>query len=64
MKILYCTNNELLEILADKGIIMTCNADMDIEISDDDSERIKRIVTEFYPAANSDYSIEDKYVNG
>lgn len=60
MKTLFCSNSELLEILENNGIIMTCNEDMQIEISDEDAERIDSIVMEFAPAASGDYSIEDK----
>lgn len=59
MKTLFCSNNELLEILENNGIIMTCNEDMQIEISDEDAERIDNIVMEFAPAASGDYSIEE-----
>lgn len=59
MKILFCDNSELLEVLENNGITMTCNANMQIEISDKDAERIESIVEEFAPAATGDYAIED-----
>lgn len=59
MKTLYCGNEELLEILSENGIVMTCNEDMQIEISDEDAARIEDIVREYAPAALMDYSIED-----
>lgn len=60
MKTLFCSNNELLEILENNGIIMTCNEDMQIEISNEDAERIDSIVRELAPAASGDYAIEEK----
>jgi hypothetical protein len=59
MKILYCNNRELLEILENNGINMICNENMQIEISDEDSEKIDSIVNELAPAAFGDYVIED-----
>ena len=49
----------MLEILSENGIVMTCNEDMQIEISDEDAARIEDIVREYAPAALMDYSIED-----
>ena len=59
MKILYCNNREVLEILENNGINMICNENMQIEISDEDSEKIDSIVNELAPAAFGDYVIED-----
>lgn len=59
MKILYCNNRKLLEILENNGINMICNENMQIEISDEDSEKIDSIVNELAPAAFGDYVIED-----
>lgn len=59
MKILFCDNSELLEVLKNNGITMTCNENMQIEISDKDAERIESIVEEFASAATGDYAIED-----
>ena len=59
MKTLYCNNRELLEILENNGINMICNENMQIEISDEDAEKIDSIVNEFAPAASGDYAIED-----
>ena len=59
MKILYCNNRELLEILENNGINMICNENMQIEISDEDSEKIDSIIHELAPAASGDYEIED-----
>lgn len=59
MKTLYCNNRELLDILENNGINMICNENMQIEISDEDSEKIDSIVNELAPAAFGDYVIED-----
>lgn len=59
MKIIYTTNEELIEVLQDNGINITCNENMNMIISDEDSERIGEIVKEFAPAALMDYSMED-----
>ena len=59
MKTLYCNNRELLEILENNGINMICNENMQIEISDEDAEKIDSIVNELAPAASGDYAIED-----
>lgn len=59
MKTLFCNNSELLDILGNNSIDMICNENMQIEISDEDAERVDRIVKEFAPAASGDYAIED-----
>lgn len=59
MKTLYCNNRELLDILENNGINMICNENMQIEISDEDMEKIDSIVNKFAPAASGDYTIED-----
>ena len=38
---------------------MICNENMQIEISDEDAEKIDSIVNELAPAASGDYAIED-----
>lgn len=58
MKKFYTDNQTLLEILADNGISMICNEDMDIEISDEDAVRIPAICEREAPAAFADYTIE------
>lgn len=60
MKILFTSNSKLLEVLQNQGINMVCNEDMQIEISDEDAERIDSIVMELAPAASGDYAIEEK----
>ena len=59
MKTFWSSNSELEEILAENGIIMTVNENMEVVISDEDAERIASIVEEFAPAASGDYCIED-----
>lgn len=58
MKILFTSNSKLLEVLQNQGINMVCNEDMQIEISDEDAERIDSIVMELAPAASGDYAIK------
>lgn len=58
MKTFYSSNEALIEILAANGIDLTCNADMEIIISDNDALRIPEIVNKFAPAATDDYVIE------
>lgn len=58
MKKIQTSNNELLEILADNGIEMICNEDMEIVISDEDAVRIGELVNKVAPAAYFDYIIE------
>lgn len=58
MKRLITDNEELLQVLEDNGIETICNENMEIEISDEDAERIDVIAREYAPAALMDYSIE------
>ena len=46
-----------LYMLVYLGLI--CNENMQIEISDEDAEKIDSIVNELAPAASGDYAIED-----
>jgi len=59
MKVIYCDNNELFDILTENGVVMTCNENMEITISDEDAARIPGIVEQFAPAAFMDYSINN-----
>ena len=59
MKTFWTSNSELEEILAENGINLFVNENMEIVISDEDAERIDFIVEEFAPAASGDYCIED-----
>ena len=63
MKTFSTDNEALMELLASKGINLTCGEDMSIYISDEDAKKIPAIVSEFAPAATGDYSIsEQKYI--
>jgi hypothetical protein len=58
MKKFFSANDALVELLNEQ-IEMTCNADMEIIVSDEDAERIAEIVATLAPAAINDYTIED-----
>lgn len=59
MKQIISSNNELLEVLVENGINITCNEQMQMVVSDEDAERIESIVNELAPAAADDYTIEE-----
>lgn len=59
MKKYYSSNEALNEILVNNGIVLNCNDDMEIVISDEDAARIPEIVREQAEAAINDYSIEE-----
>ena len=58
MKQIISNNSELLEVLAENGINITCNEQMQMVVSDDDAKKIENIVNEIAPAAAYDYTIE------
>lgn len=58
MKNIITNNSELLEVLVSNGIVITCNENMEMQVSDEDAERIPEIVAEYAPAAAMDYTIE------
>lgn len=58
MKTIITSNEELLNVLEENGIVLTCNEEMNIIISDEDASRIDEVVKEFAPAAMMDYTIE------
>ena len=58
MKQIISSNNELLEVLVENGINITCNEQMQMIVSEEDAERIESIVNELAPAAADDYTIE------
>lgn len=60
MKAIITTNEELINVLEENGITITCNEEMDIIVSDEDASRIDEIVKEFAPAAIMDYEIEER----
>lgn len=59
MKKIITDNKELLEVLTDNGINITCSDSMAMLITDDDAARIDKLVEEFAPAAEYDYTIEE-----
>lgn len=59
MKKIWFNNSELAELLADNGISLECNEQMDIVVADEDVEKINNLIKEFAPAAIMDYGIED-----
>ena len=59
MKQIISSNNELLEVLVENSINITCNEQMQMVVSDEDAERIESIVNELAPAATDDYTIEE-----
>lgn len=59
MKTIVTDNQELLEVLTEQGISITCNEDMQMVISDEDAKLIPGLVEEYAPAASMDYTIED-----
>ncbi len=58
MKKINTDNQELLEILAEKGIEIICDENMEMILTDEDAEKIEDIVEEFAPAARDDYFFE------
>ena len=59
MKNIWINNEALKEILVENGIELICNEDMQIQVSEEDAERIQAIVEEHAPAACDDYGFED-----
>lgn len=58
MKKIETSNSELLEVLVSNGIEIVCNENMEMVISDEDAEKIQKIVNLYAPAASDDYVIE------
>lgn len=59
MKQIITSNSELLEILAENGINIICDDQMRMTLSDEDAERVDKVIKEFAPAAFCDYAIYD-----
>lgn len=59
MKKIITDNKELLEVLTDNGINITCSDSMAMLITDEDAARIDALVEEIAPAAEYDYTIEE-----
>ena len=59
MKTIWINNDALKEVLVENGIELICNENMQIQVSEEDAERIPTIVEEYAPAACDDYGFED-----
>lgn len=59
MKTIWINNDALKEVLVENGIELICNENMQIQVSEEDAERIQTIVEEFAPAASEDYGFDD-----
>lgn len=59
MKQIITNNNELLEVLVEKGINIICDDQMRMTLSDEDAEILDKVVEEFAPAAACDYTVEE-----
>ena len=60
MKKIITSNETLLEILTDCGINLQCDDNMDFIMTDEDSSKVADIIEEHAPAAEFDYTIENK----
>lgn len=58
MKTIFTSNQELLEVLIENGINITCDENMNMVLTDEDAERLESVVEGFAPAATCDYVIE------
>lgn len=59
MKQIITNNTELLEVLVENGININCDDQMRMTLSDEDAERLDKVVEEFAPAAAYDYTVEE-----
>lgn len=59
MKQIITNNNELLEVLVEKGINIICDDQMRMTLSDEDAEILEEVVEVFAPAAACDYTVEE-----
>ena len=59
MKQIITNNNELLEVLVENGINIICDDQMRMTLSEEDAERLDKMVEEFAPAAACDYTVEE-----
>ena len=53
------TNKELLEVLVANGINIICDDQMRMTISDEDMQRVAKVVEKIAPAASCDYVLQD-----
>ena len=59
MKQIITNNTELLEVLVENGINIVCDDQMRMILSDEDAERLDKMIEEFAPAAACDYTVEE-----
>lgn len=59
MKQIFTDNSELLEVLVSNGINIICDDQMRMTLSDEDAEKVEKVIEEFAPAAAFDYAIEE-----
>ena len=59
MKQIITNNTELLEVLVENGINIICDDQMRMTLSDEDAERLNKMVEDFAPAAACDYTVEE-----
>ena len=59
MKQIITDNTELLEVLVENGINIVCDDQMRMTLSDEDAERLDKMIEEFAPAAACDYTVEE-----
>ena len=53
------TNKELLEVLVSNGINIICDDQMRMTISDEDMQRVAKVLEKIAPAASCDYTVEE-----
>lgn len=59
MKKIWFNNPALADLLADNGINLICNENMEIVITEEDAERIPNIIEELALYAKEDFGIEE-----
>lgn len=58
MKKIWFNNPALADLLTDNGINLICNENMEVIVTEEDAERIPKIIEEYAPYAKADYGIE------
>lgn len=59
MKQIITNNTELLEVLVENGINIICDDQMRMTLSDEDVQRVAKVVAKIAPAASFDYTVEE-----
>lgn len=59
MKQIITKNTELLEVLVENGINIICDDQMRMTLSDEDVQRVAKVVAKMAPAASCDYTVEE-----